>query len=272
MTGNKDGSHKATKVKHEDVTEQKRKRKALKPAPVASPTAVPVITPHPSSGRPKKKKRVVDPNSLASLRTFQAAVAKTIPAVKLHDGNLMPWIRASVLSTKKKAAPHIVEKKAINGLAPMKYNRKVTVIPGKSLRIATLLVAAAADDVETADTPAVPCFATLLTTEHTNLRRYLLEDILFAEVGMQVLFCVAPTHPNYESYEAMHDSLPTKVPRWSIGDVSYLQLNAIIVLHPRRSDLIGGVLARDQMFHLLTGNGNEGIGYHFGPNCQKHIT
>ena len=43
-------------------------------------------------------------------------------------------------------------------------------IPGKSLRIATLLVAAAADDVETADTPAVPCFATLLTTKHTNLR------------------------------------------------------------------------------------------------------
>ena len=41
---------------------------------------------------------------------------------------------------------------------------------------------------------------------------------------------------------------------------------------PRRSDLIGSVLARDQMLHLLTGNGNEGIGYHFGPNFEKHIT
>jgi len=184
----------------------------------------------------------------------------------------MPWIRSSVLSSDKKAAPHSVKKKAINGFAPMKYNRKVTVVPGKSLRIATLLDAAAAIDVKTADTPAVPSFATLLTTEHTNIRRYVLEDILFLEVGMQVLFCVAPTHPNYESYEAMHDSLPTKVPRRSIGDVSYLQLNAIVVLHPRRSDLIGGVLARDEMFHLLTGNGNEGIGYHFGPNCEKHIT
>ena len=65
-----------------------------------------------------------------------------------------------------------------------------------------------------------------------NLHRYLLKDILFSEVGMQVLLCVAPTHPNYESYEAMHDSLPIKVPRRSIGDVSYLQLNAIIVLPP----------------------------------------
>jgi hypothetical protein len=263
MTSHKDGSHKATKVKHEDVTEQKRKRKALKPATAASPTAVPIVTPHPSSRRPKKKKRVVDTNNLASLRTFRVAVSKTIPD-KLHDGNLMPWIRASVLSTKEKAAPHVVKKKAINSFAPMKYNRKVTVVPGKSLRIATLFVAAAADDVETADTPAVPCFATLLTTEHTNLRRYLLEDILFAEVGMQVLFCVAPTHPNYESYEAMHDSLPTKVPRWSIGDVSYLQLNAIIVLHPRRSDLIGCVLTRDQMLHLLTGNGLANGGSHDG--------
>ena len=224
MTGHKHGSHKATKVKREDVTEQKRKRKALNPAPaVASPTAAPIVTPHPSSRRPKKKKRVVDPNNLASLRTFQASVAQTFP-VKLHDGNLMPWIRSSVLSSDKKAAPHSVKKKAINGFAPMKYNRKVTVVPGKSLRIATLLVAAAAIDVKTADTPAVPSFATLLTTEHTNLRRYLLEDVLFLEVGMQVLFCVAPTHPNYESYEAIHDSLTTKVPRRSIGDVSYLQL------------------------------------------------
>ena len=147
MTGHKDGSHKATKVKRKDVTEQKRKCKALKPAPVASLTA-------------------------------------------------------------------------INGFVPMKYtNRKVTVVPGKSLRIAMLLVAA--HDVETADASAVPCFATLLTTEHTDLRRYLLEDVLFAEVGMQVLFCVAPTHPNYESYEAMHDALPTKVPRRLIGNVSY---------------------------------------------------
>ena len=195
MTGHKDGSHKATKVKHEDVTEQKRKRKALKPAPVASPTAIPIVTPHPSSRRPKKKKRVVDPNNLASLRTFRVAVSKMIP-VKLHDGNFMPWIRASVLSTKKKAAPHVVKKKAINGSAPMEYNCKVTVVPGKSLHIATLLVAVATDDVDAADTPAVPCFAILLTTEHTNLRRYLLKDVLFAEVGMQVLFCVAPTHPN----------------------------------------------------------------------------
>jgi hypothetical protein len=75
MTGHNDGSHKATKVKREDVTEQKRKRKALNPAPaVASPTAAPIVTPHPSSQRPKKKKRVVDPNNLASLRTFQASV------------------------------------------------------------------------------------------------------------------------------------------------------------------------------------------------------
>jgi hypothetical protein len=36
-------------------------------------------------------------------------------------------------STKKKAAPHIVKKKAINGFAPMKYNSQVTVVPGKSL-------------------------------------------------------------------------------------------------------------------------------------------
>jgi hypothetical protein len=154
MTGHKDGSHKATKVKREDVTEQKRERKALKPAPaVASLTAAPIVTPHPSSRRPKKQKRVVDPNNLASLRTFQAAITKMIP-VKLHDGNFMPWIRASVLSTKKKAAPHIVKKKAINGFAPMKYNLKVTVVPGKLLRIATLIVTAAADDVETADTQA----------------------------------------------------------------------------------------------------------------------
>ena len=61
-------------------------------------------------------------------------------------------------------------------------------VAGKLLRIPTLLVAAATDDVDTADTQAVPCFATLLTTEHTNLRHYLLEDVLFAEVGMQVLF------------------------------------------------------------------------------------
>jgi hypothetical protein len=148
-----DGSHKATEVTREDMTEQKRRQKALKPAPaVASLTAASIVTPHPSS-RGLKKKRVVDQSSLASLRTFQAAVAKMIP-VKLHDGNLMPWVRASVLSTKKKAAPHIDKKKAINGFAPMKYNHKVTVVPRMLLRIATLFVTAAANDVETADTPA----------------------------------------------------------------------------------------------------------------------
>jgi hypothetical protein len=45
-----------------------------------------------------------------------------------------------------------------------------------------------------------------------------------------------------------------------------------LLCYPRHSDLIGGVLALDQMFHLLTGNGNKGIGYHFSPNCEKHIT
>ena len=84
-------------------------------------------------------------------------------------------------------------------------------VPGKLLRIASLLVTVAADDVETAATPAVLCFATLLSTEHTNLCRYLLEVVLFAMVGMKVLFCIAPMHPNYETYEAMHDTLPTKV-------------------------------------------------------------
>jgi hypothetical protein len=78
MTGHKDGSHMATKAKRIDVTEQKHKRKALKPAPVASLTAAPIITPRPSSRRPKKKKRVVDPNNLASLHTFRVAVSKTI--------------------------------------------------------------------------------------------------------------------------------------------------------------------------------------------------
>ena len=41
---------------------------------------------------------------------------------------------------------------------------------------------------------------------------------------------------------------------------------------PRRSDLIGSVLARDQMLHLLTGNGNEGIGYHFGQATSTTLT
>ena len=56
-------------------------------------------------------------------------------------------------------------------------------VPGRSLRIALLLVTIAADDVETVATPAVPCFAKLLNTEHTNLHHYLLEeDDLFATV------------------------------------------------------------------------------------------
>ena len=119
MTGHKHGSHKATKVKREDVTEQKRKRKALNPAPaVASPTAAPIVIPHPSSRRPKKKKRVVDPNNLASLRTFQASVAQTFP-VKLHDGNLMPWIRASVLSSDKRRLLHTVSRKRPSMVLPL---------------------------------------------------------------------------------------------------------------------------------------------------------
>ena len=44
------------------------------------------------------------------------------------------------------------------------------------------------------------------------------------------------------------------------------------MLHLRRLDTIGCVLTHDQMLHLLTGNGNEGIGYHFGPEFEKHIT
>ena len=142
------------------------------------------------------------------------------------------------------------------------YSCKVKVVPGKSLRLATR-VTVADTTVETAANPAIPCFRSSLSTEHTSLRRDLLEDGLFTTIGMQVLFCVAPMHPKYEAYEAMvYDALPTKkVPRHLVGDVAYLQLNDIVMVHPR-----------DQMFHLLNGNRHEGIGYHFGSNFEKCIS
>ena len=109
----------------------------------------------------------------------------------------MSLIRVSFLSTRKKAPPNLVKRKAINAFTPITYSCKVKVVPEKSLRLAIRVTVA--DTVETAANPAVPCFLLSLSTEHASLRRDLLEDVLFTTIGMQVLFCVAPMHPNYEA-------------------------------------------------------------------------
>ena len=95
------------------------------------------------------------------------------------------------------------------------------------------------------------------TIAHASLRQYLFEDVLFSSLGDTLLLCVFESHPTFSIYRLMAPLAKLLL----IGKANLLELNLSLSHHPRRHDLVSGLLDRSTFEHLLLGNGNERVGF-----------
>jgi hypothetical protein len=104
--------------------------------------------------------------------------------------------------------------------------------------------------------PSVPSTS---ATESDSLRQCLLEDFLHSEVGDALLLQIALDHPLCASCSAMCKLSGPKPLRVASGH-TFVQMPCVATPHSRRAELIGGMLDRLQVRHLLMENGDGSIG------------
>jgi len=109
-----------------------------------------------------------------------------------------------------------------------------------------------------------PAMANSLLLPSRPLRRLIIEDIILLPPSDETfVLCVSPSAPGYATcFLDMHDShCPS--PPYHVRDVRFLQFRVAVIRNIRRDSLLGGLMDRPTLQHLLLQNGNEAIGLSF---------
>jgi hypothetical protein len=103
-----------------------------------------------------------------------------------------------------------------------------------------------------------------------TLRRYIVEDFLFASIGERLLLLVATTsHPSFalhwfRIYEAQAKGRKPLI----FGDVLFFQIEAEVLKNVYRSNFTGGLYTQKEFGALLSSRGGAAIGLSF-PGCLR---
>jgi hypothetical protein len=206
---------------------------------------------------------------VARISNVQAAVKskQKVSGFKLNDTSIYAWFcddselfsSASASSLKRKAQNNFQ-----TSFKPKQ--RQVQAVQGKSNQIAAKLQPNKPTNSKPKQSkclppPALipPSIPSTSTIEFNSFRRYLIEDFLYATVGDHLLLQIALNHPNYASYSSLYEQSGPK-PLRHISGRTLVQIPCIVTLHPRRVELVDGMLDRLEVCHLLLGNGNGLIG------------
>ena len=111
--------------------------------------------------------------------------------------------------------------------------------------------------------PAVvpPSTLSTSTTESDSFGRHLIEDFLCSNVGNTLLLQIALDHPHHASCSALCKQSGPK-PLRLISGRTFVQAPCVVSLHPRRAQLVDGLLDCVEVRHLLlleNGNGSIGV-------------
>jgi hypothetical protein len=174
-----------------------------------------------------------------------------VSGFKLDDTSIHAWFRkdlelcpaANASSLKLKAQNNFqtsIQRKA----------RRVKAVPGQSQRIAAQSQPDQPSKSKSKPTkskgmppsvPIPPSIPSTSTIESNSLRRYLIEDFLYSNVGDSLLLQIALDHPHYASYSALYEQSGPK-PLRLISGRTFLQIPCVVSLHSRRSELVDGML------------------------------
>jgi hypothetical protein len=102
-----------------------------------------------------------------------------------------------------------------------------------------------------------------------TLRRYIVEDFLFASVGEQLLLLVATSHPSFVSrwfciYEVQAKGRKPLI----FGDVLFFQIEAEVLKNVYRSNFTGGLYTQKEFGVLFSWRGGAVLGLSF-PGCSR---
>jgi hypothetical protein len=102
-----------------------------------------------------------------------------------------------------------------------------------------------------------------------TLRRYIVEDFLFASVGERLLLLVATSHPSFASHWFHIYEVQAKGRKPLIfGDVLFFQIEAEVLKNVYRSNFTGGLFTEKECGVLFLSRGGAAIGLSF-PGCPR---
>jgi hypothetical protein len=291
----KRGSHRRKKVPRSAVRDgsttgegeqesNQKKRKRITPSPSPPPTVrfpdsneldrlVPSITQSPLASSavavgqsPRRSPRLLDKVKAPSISNVLLSVKskQKVLGFKLDNTTIHAWFRKD-LELFSAANASSLKSKAQNNFQTnlIRKPNQVKADPGKSQRIAEQSQPEKPTKSKPTKSkglpPVPPSIPSTTTIESNYFRRYLIEDFLFSNVGDPLLLQIALDHPHYASYSALYELSGPKPLRLTSGR-TFLQIPCVVTLHPRREELVNGMLDRLQFRHLLLENGNGSIG------------
>ena len=220
---------------------------------------------------PRRSPRLLDEVKAPSISDVLLSVTskQKVPGFKLDNTAIHAWFRKDLELFPAANASSLKSKAQSDFQTNLQRKpHQVKADPGKSQRIAeqshpekpTKSKPTKSKPTKSKGLPPVPpSIPSTTTIESNSFRRYLIEDFLFSNVGDPLLLQVALDHPHCASYSALYELSGPK-PLRLISGRTFLQIPCVVTPHPRREDLVNGMLDRLQFRHLLLENGNGSIG------------
>ena len=196
------------------------------------------------SPRLLKVARVNKCNNLAPTVKSKQKVA----GFKLDDTTVYAWFRGDSEHFPSASASSLKRKAQNNFQTTIQpKQRQVQAVSGKSLRIAEQLKinnkpkSRATKSIGTLPHVSSPpsSIPSTQTIESNSLRRYLIEDFLFSDIGDPLLLQVAVNHPNYAQYSTLYKQSEPK-PLRRISGNTFIQIPCVSLLfiHSEPSSLV----------------------------------
>jgi hypothetical protein len=102
-----------------------------------------------------------------------------------------------------------------------------------------------------------------------TLRRYIVEDYLFAATGERVLLLVATSHPSFNSHWfRIYEQQEKRRKPLIFGDILFFQIKAVVLKNAYRANFISGHYTQKKIGNLFSSRGGAALGLTF-PGCPR---
>ena len=202
-------------------------------------------------------------------------LVKTAP--KLTTTTIMPWLRKGIVGINKPTSAETVMKRVRNSFIIKRTvaNKPSATSSASSAVRSSARVISQSQTKDRCEDRVSPSTRFLALTSF-SLRRLVVEDVFSLSVGSDVLLLVSADHPSYSTtYYPMYLSSKASTsylqrPLVTLGDTSFIQLQATILKNNRKSEMENGIMPRPDLDYLLTEVGAGSIGLHF-PDCNRSL-
>ncbi|WP_288993359.1 hypothetical protein, partial [uncultured Marinobacter sp.] len=210
----------------------------------------------------------------------------------LDSESLFSFLRAPLVVTLKTqrngsspsraaSVPNIVSTYAKNNFVPTKYkatskktSHQATRSNNQAVTYPAPLTDQDANDIISSH-PNLPkgyntkAIKPTFSLDSKTLRRYIVEDFLFASIGERLLLLVATSHPSFASHWFRIYEVQAKGRKPLIfGDVLFFQIEAVVLKNVYRSNFTRGLYTQKEFGALFSSRGGAALGLSF-PGCPR---